>query len=45
MDVFGPTDIRRMNDFPSTWEHRAANSPEGKFIGGLQVDMHDEEGI
>jgi len=43
VDVFGPTDIRRMNDFPSTWEHRAANSPEGKFIGGLQVDMHEAE--
>jgi acetyl esterase/lipase len=43
VDVFGPTDIRRMNDFPSTWEHRAADSPEGQFIGGLQVDQHEAE--
>lgn len=31
---FGPSDFLRMNDFESTIDHDAANSPESRFIGG-----------
>ena len=43
VDVFGPTDIRKMNDFPCTWDHREKNSPEGKLIGGLNVPENEKE--
>ncbi len=32
-DWFGPTDLLRMNDFPSGIDHDAADSPESLFIG------------
>lgn len=32
-DWFGPTDLLRMNDFPSKIDHDAENSPESRFIG------------
>ncbi|MEM7385672.1 MAG: alpha/beta hydrolase, partial [Verrucomicrobiota bacterium] len=31
---FGPSDFLRMNDFPSTIDHDAPDSPESQFIGG-----------
>ena len=33
-DFFGPTDFARMNDFWTTMDHDAANSPESLLIGG-----------
>lgn len=43
VDVFGPTDIRKMNNFPSTWDHREKNSPEGLFIGGNRVPDNEAQ--
>ena len=37
IDYYGPTDISKMNEEPSTCEHRRANSPEGLLIGGVNV--------
>lgn len=37
VDYYGPTDISRMNDEPSTMDHIAADSPEGMLIGGVPV--------
>ncbi|MGC3992854.1 MAG: alpha/beta hydrolase [Propionicimonas sp.] len=37
VDFFGPTDISRMNEEPSTQDHRAPDSPEGRLIGGHDV--------
>jgi len=34
-DYFGPTDFTLMNNFWSTMDHDAADSPESKVIGGL----------
>lgn len=33
ISLYGPTDFLRMNDFPSTIDHDAANSPESQLIG------------
>lgn len=33
-DWFGPTDFLKMNDFPGDIDHDAADSPEGRLIGG-----------
>ena len=37
VDYYGPTDISKMNKEPSTWDHMSAKSPEGLFIGGVDV--------
>lgn len=37
IDFYGPTDISKMNKEPSTWDHMSARSPEGLFIGGVNV--------
>jgi len=37
VDYSGPTDISRMNEEPSTQDHRAPDSPEGQLIGGVDV--------
>lgn len=37
IDFYGPTDISKMNKEPSTWDHMSAESPEGLFIGGVNV--------
>jgi hypothetical protein len=37
IDYYGPTDISKMNMEPSTWDHMSAKSPEGLFIGRLDV--------
>jgi acetyl esterase/lipase len=37
VDYYGPTDISRMNEEPSVQDHRAADSPEGLLIGGVDV--------
>ena len=33
-DWFGPTDFRRMNDYPGDQDHDAPDSPESQLIGG-----------
>ena len=43
VDYYGPTDISRMNEEPSVQDHRAADSPEGLLIGG--VDVLDNPGL
>ena len=37
VDYFGPTDISRMNEDPSTMDHIGPQSPEGSLIGELNV--------
>jgi acetyl esterase/lipase len=34
VNFFGPTDFRRMGDFPSVMDHNAPNSPESLVVGG-----------
>lgn len=36
-DFYGPIDVSKMNLEPSTQDHRDAGSPEGMFIGGVNV--------
>lgn len=43
VDFYGPTDITRMNDVPSTMDHIAPESPEGMLIGGKNVLEHTDE--
>lgn len=38
VDYYGPTDISRMNEYPSIQDHLGADSPEGCLIGGVRVD-------
>lgn len=42
VDFYGPTDITKMNDMPSTQDHMAPDSPEGSLIGGQAVSEHPE---
>ncbi len=37
VDYYGPSDITRMNDEPSTMDHTTADSPEGLLLGGHPV--------
>ncbi len=37
IDLYGPTDIRKMCEEPSTMDHIAPESPEGMLIGGKNV--------
>jgi len=37
VDFFGPTDIARMNGYPSMMDHVSPDSPEGMFLGGVNV--------
>ena len=41
-DFFGPTDFTRMNRFPSTIDHDAADSPESRLIGGPVQENRDK---
>lgn len=43
VDFYGPTDISRMNEEPSTQDHIGADSPEGMLIGGANVLAHPEK--
>jgi acetyl esterase/lipase len=38
VDLFGPSDLPAMKDYPSSLNHDAANSPEGKLVGGRVSD-------
>ncbi|MDE5898981.1 MAG: alpha/beta hydrolase [Treponemataceae bacterium] len=42
IDFFGPVNFATMNDEPSTQDHRAPDSPEGREIGGRNVLDHPE---
>ena len=37
VDCFGPTDVSLMNYYPSAMDHCSAISPEGMFLGGVEV--------
>jgi acetyl esterase/lipase len=41
VDLFGPSDIPAMKDYPSNLDHDAASSPEGKLVGGRVSDKKD----
>lgn len=43
VDYYGPTDISKMNKEPSTWDHISMKSPEGLFLGGVNVLEHPEK--
>ncbi len=34
MDLFGPSDLPAMGDYPSRIDHNAADSPESALVGG-----------
>ena len=42
IDLYAPTDITKRNDELSSMDHIAPDSPEGGFIGGLNVLEHPE---
>ena len=42
IDLYGPTDITKMNDELSAMDHMATDSPEGCLIGGRNVSEHPE---
>ncbi|MCE0495541.1 alpha/beta hydrolase [Vibrio salinus] len=42
IDYYGPVDISKMNEEPSTVNHTQPESPEGLLIGGLDVIDHPE---
>jgi len=42
IDYYGPTDISRMNEEPSTQNHIEPASPEGMLIGGVNVLDHPD---
>ena len=43
VDYYGPTDVSRMCERPSTMDHISPDSPEGRMIGGCDVLSHPEK--
>jgi acetyl esterase/lipase len=43
VDYYGPTDVSRMCERPSTMDHISSDSPEGCMIGGYDVLSHPEK--
>src|SRR5262249_42551832 len=41
VDQFGPADLPAMKDAPSSLNHDAASSPEGKLVGGRVSDKKE----
>src|SRR5207253_5200820 len=41
VDQYGPSELLAMADYPSSLNHDAANSPEGKLLGGRVSDKKD----
>jgi len=41
VDQYGPSEILVIQDYPSGLDHGAANSPEGKLLGGRVKDKKD----
>jgi acetyl esterase/lipase len=42
VDLFGPSDLLAMADYPSRIDHNASNSPESELIGGPLQDHKDK---
>ncbi|MDR0416888.1 MAG: alpha/beta hydrolase [Propionibacteriaceae bacterium] len=40
VDYYGPSDLTRMQDEPTTVDHLAADSPEGRLLGGVDLRQH-----
>jgi acetyl esterase/lipase len=43
VDYYGPTDISKMSEEPSTMEHISGETPEGMLIGGVNVLENPEK--
>ena len=43
VDFYGPTDITKMNDAPTTADYTVADSPVGILIGKLDVTKNEEK--
>lgn len=43
IDYYGPTDVSKMSQFPSAMDHVKPTSPEGKFLGGVDVLQNVEK--
>ena len=43
VDFYGPTDITKMNDAPTTADYTVADSPVGILIGKLDVTKHEDK--
>lgn len=43
VDYYGPADLSRMNDVPSTMCHLSAQSPEGALLGGKGIEENPGE--
>lgn len=43
IDFFGPTELARMSDPPSTTNHNLADAPEGRLIGRLNLTENPEK--
>jgi acetyl esterase/lipase len=41
VDLFGPSDLPAMKDYPSSLDHDAASSPEGRLVGGRVSEKKD----
>ena len=39
VNYFGPSNLLTMDDYPSSIKHSAADSPEGKLVGGVLQEM------
>lgn len=37
LDFYGPSDLSRLNDEPSTMDHTGPDSPEGRLFGGVRL--------
>jgi acetyl esterase/lipase len=42
IDFYGPTDLARLNDEPTTMDHTGPDSPEGRFLGGVAPSQAPE---
>ena len=42
VNCFGPTDVSKMNYYPSMMDHTGADAPEGMLLGGVSVLEHPE---
>jgi acetyl esterase/lipase len=41
VDLYGPADMLTIGDYPSQLDHKAANSPESRLIGGAVLENKD----
>jgi len=45
IDFYGPTDFRRMDEFPSQMTHNAPDSPESRVVGGPIQDPRFRDAV